>query len=149
MRIRRATELDSNEIIDIINSTGIGTHHLVMNNYLDKRLIGQMWVYEIDNKVIAYASVIYNNYQAFVDCVSVDESYKRSGIGVRLLIGIIDILYDKGIRQLICGVYPENMISRGILNRTGFKTIGEQYVMYKQLEGGDSHGWWRRNSRRA
>jgi L-amino acid N-acyltransferase YncA len=67
----------------------------------------------------------------------VAEEARGEGIGKTLLTGLIESAERAGIWTLETGVFPENAVSIGLLQRFGFRIVGTRERI------GRMHGMWR------
>jgi phosphinothricin acetyltransferase len=66
--------------------------------------------------------------------VYVDESFRRRGVGVMLLEGLIDAAETAGLWKLISRIFVENAASRSLCAQVGFREVGV-YEKHARLDG--------------
>ena len=94
-----------------------------------------------DNKIVgAVWTRIMNDYGHIDDntpslAISLYEEYRGKGYGTKLMINILELLKNKGYKNVSLSVQKENYATKLYLN-VGFKIINEneeEYIMIKEL----------------
>ena len=94
-----------------------------------------------DNKIVgAVWTRIMNDYGHIDDntpslAISLYEEYRGKGYGTKLMINILELLKNKGYKNVSLSVQKENYATKLYLN-VGFKIINEneeEYIMVKEL----------------
>ncbi|MBW3583393.1 MAG: GNAT family N-acetyltransferase [Euryarchaeota archaeon] len=96
-------------------------------------------VAELDGRVVAWAAV--QEYRAR-ECyrgigeysIYVGSDARGRGVGKALMEALIDAARNKGFWKILSRVFPQNMASRSLCARTGFREVGV-YKKHAELDG--------------
>ncbi|MEG2310451.1 MAG: GNAT family N-acetyltransferase [Clostridia bacterium] len=120
--IRKIENDDINRIMEIWLSENLNSHNFISPNYwkinynfVKRKYLTKtkMFVYEKENKIVAYICIMYNNY---IRALFVDKSYQKQGIGTELLSFAI-----KNCKNVSLAVYKENKKAIQFYIQHGFK----------------------------
>ena len=102
--------------------------------------IGNLYVVELDNKIVACASIVpvnemdhFDEWQvkddvAEIGRVVVDKNYRGMKIGKFLLESIIDEIRNRGYNSIHLSTAIINIPAQKNYERLGFKTVGTKYM---------------------
>lgn len=123
--IRKYEEKDLAELIDAWYSASKVAHTFLSEDFFkqERRNIADLyipnvetWVYEKDNKVIGFISLMENE----VGAIFVDPEFHGKGIGRALM------EHAKSLREFLeLYVFKENKIGRNFYEKCGFKFVSE------------------------
>jgi L-amino acid N-acyltransferase YncA len=147
MMIRPATEADTQTIADIYNQ-GIRTrqatfdiHERTANDirtWLDDKA-HPLLVAEKENEVLGWvhassyrARACYSGVAEF--SIYIAEKARGRGVGDALMKVFIPACEEKGIWKILSRIFPENVASRNLCKRHGFREVGT-YEKHAKLEG--------------
>jgi phosphinothricin acetyltransferase len=127
-----------NEIIDERVAT-LNTEHISdteVSQWADK---GIFLVHFIDEKIVGFIrSFPYSKRNCYSGIsqfsIYVDNNFRRIGVGDSLLERLIEELGNNDCWKIVSRVFPENIGSRKILLKHGFREVGI-YEKHGQLEG--------------
>jgi L-amino acid N-acyltransferase YncA len=147
MKIRNATEADLQAIAEIYNQ-GIRTRQATFETsersasdirpWLDDKA-HPLFVAEKDNKVLGWVHASsYRNRACYAGVaefsIYVAETARGQGIGDALMKAFIPACGEQGIWKILSRIFPENVASRNLCKRHGFREVGT-YEKHAKLEG--------------
>ncbi|MGI8549922.1 MAG: arsinothricin resistance N-acetyltransferase ArsN1 family A [Dehalococcoidia bacterium] len=96
-------------------------------------------VVEREREVVAWAGAgSYRSrpcYAGIAECsVYVERAARGSGAGSAVLVGLIAAYQERGFWKLVSRIFPENVASRAMCRRAGFREVGV-YKRHGQLDG--------------
>jgi len=148
--IREFRETDAEAISEVGRASWLRTYtHIYGTQYIEKRMAvnyhpdnirrsaaatehTQMYVAEVDGKVVGFAQPCYYNYwdpETFDPAVMllsriyIDPQYFRLGIGTRLLTKSEQWMASKGFDSYVLKVHQDNPIGRQFYEKMGFEQV--------------------------
>ena len=105
----------------------------VSNFYAGKRG-DALLVAEIDNKIVGFLLILFNQENMVIDLVGADERYRRRGIARSLLMYME--MHFSGFQRIIVGTQVANIVSLKFYESVGFQVCDTRYVFHyhNQLE---------------
>jgi putative acetyltransferase len=125
--ISKANSSDINYIMEIWKDSTIKAHNFIEREYWETNYdvvkdvylpIAETFVYEANNKIIGFISIINND---FIGALFVDSNMQGKGIGSKLIDFVKD-RYDK----LSLAVYKDNINAVNFYKNKRFKIVKEQ-----------------------
>lgn len=150
--MRKANLLDLNKIENIIilakkslREAGIDQWQIdsMNKNFLENQIRqGKSFVYEENEKILAYAYLSDEKELAYkvwedqfvgqkpitVHTFAVENSMTKRGVALKFFIDIIKYAEKNGYDSLRIDTHEDNFKMRGLINKLGFKRIGEIYI---------------------
>lgn len=105
----------------------------ISNFYAGKRG-DALLVAEIDNKIVGFLLILFNQENMVIDLVGADERYRRRGIARSLLMYME--MHFSGFQRIIVGTQVANIVSLKFYESVGFQVCDTRYVFHyhNQLE---------------
>ena len=127
---------------EIYNDPSIGGENpgQVFNNHLDKYGEKNIWVAEIDRNLVGLIGLIVRGKEAEVEPIIVSSSYRKKGIGKKLLRFIINHANNLGIKYLSIRPVARNRNAMKIFYEAGFNIIGH-IELFMDLEKEEINKW--------
>jgi phosphinothricin acetyltransferase len=96
-------------------------------------------VAELDGEVVAWASAGAYRSRACYDgvcefSVYAERAARGTGVAQAALEGLIDACEAAGFTKLVSRIFPENLASRGLCRKVGFREVGV-YYRHAKLDG--------------
>jgi len=111
-------------------------------NYFDRHLamVGpeQLWVATKDHIVIGLVGLMYKENEAEIEPLVVKETYRRRGVGTKLVETAISEARSKGVRMLNVKPVARNIQAIRFFHRMGFGNLG-----FVELFMDFSNGSWK------
>lgn len=150
--MRKANLLDLNTIENIIilakkslREAGIDQRQIdsMNKNFLENQIRqGKSFVYEENEKILAYAyhsdekELAYKVWEdqfvgqkpITIHTFAVENSMTKRGVALKFFIDIIKYAEKNGYDSLRIDTHEDNFKMRGLINKLGFKRIGEIYI---------------------
>ena len=92
----------------------------------------RLWVAEVMGEVVGYAAVWMVADQAELGDLAVTESWRRCGVGRRLLETVLEGMVEAGIRELFLEVRVSNYAARRLYDEHGFREVGRRPGYYSK-----------------
>ena len=92
------------------------------------------YVYELNNKVVGYISIVFDGYIAEILNFCVDKEYQNNKIGTKVLEQIVDIYNSLNCESLILEVRESNKRAIHVYEKLGFKKISRRRNYYSNNE---------------
>ena len=115
------SEADFLKIFNSFKNLSLNNDCFVVGVYLNNSLIGFMNQTEVDGESIELGYVI-------------NPKYKNNGYATEALIKAIEILFERGFKEVICGSFEENKASIRVMIKAGMNKIDkEDDIEYKGI----------------
>lgn len=88
---------------------------------LDGKLIGYVNGYLVENNDVYYKEPV-----AYLDCLCIDKSVRKQGLGKKLLDEFINVAKKKGIKYVKLNAFESNIPAVNLYKKEGF----EEYSVY-------------------
>lgn len=92
------------------------------------------YVYEQDNNIIGYISLVFDGYAVEVLNFCIDNAYQNRGYGRKFLCEILDIYYNLKASNIILEVRSSNLRAIHLYHKLGFKQISVRKEYYSNKE---------------
>lgn len=132
--LRRYNIFDIDSIIELELSTigtTLGKQMLIDNLNND---LNHYYVYELDNKVVGYISIVFDGFIAEILNFCVDVNYQNNKIGSKILNEIIDIYTKLNCESIILEVRESNKRAIHVYKKNLFKEISKRKGYYLNNE---------------
>ena len=132
--LRRYNICDIDSIIELELSTigtTLGKQMLIDNLNND---LNHYYVYELDNKVVGYISIVFDGFIAEILNFCVDVNYQNNKIGTKILNEIIDIYTKLNCESIILEVRESNKRAIHVYEKNLFKEISKRKGYYLNNE---------------
>jgi len=108
----------------------------VFNEHLEKYGEENIWVAEVEKNIVGLVGLIIRGKAAEVEPIIISSSYRKKGIGKKLLQFIINHVREKEIKYLSIRPVARNKNAMKIFYEMGFKTLGniELFMNLKEEE---------------
>lgn len=143
--IRKAKEIDSKKIIDIIQSSlskdklnkmtyGTEKASIYLNTLIACKLNTEyiMFVYETKDEVIGYIEYRILENKAHINYIFIDANYTKQKVGTELLIQTIKLL-PSNIKYIELNVFEDNNIALKWYQKIGFEKTNEIIIIEKHI----------------
>ena len=91
-------------------------------------------VAKYESNVIGYGGLITSGLEAHITTIAVDPAYHRSGVGTKLMIGLLDAAISRGGRTLSLEVRRSNEAALRLYEKFGFKVTAVRHKYYENPE---------------
>ena len=98
-------------------------------------------VARLDGEVIGYAGLMTSGLEAHITTIAVDPEHQRSGIGMRLMVALMDAAIEHGGRTVTLEVRKSNHGAQAMYQRFGFQPVGIRRGYYVET-GEDAIVMW-------
>ncbi len=106
-------------------------------------------VARIDDQVVAFGILSCADDQAYIPTIGVLETYRRHGIGARLLAAMLAAAVAMGAREVVLEVRFRNVAARRLYESAGFTEIGYRRGYYEDPADDAVVMRWQQESSRA
>lgn len=130
IRTMRATDLAAVMRIELDSYTMPWSEQTFRS--LLRRADADMLVVEADEEVIGYSASWYVLDQAELGNVAVATTWRRNGVGARLIEIVLTRAAERGVREVFLEVRPSNDDAQRLYQRFGFRTVGRRKNYYLQ-----------------
>ena len=93
--------------------------YLVLEN--DGKLVGYINGYIVENTDIYYKEPV-----AYLDCLCIDKSVRKQGLGKKLIDEFTSIVKQKGVKYIKLNAFENNIPAMNLYKKEGF----EEYSVY-------------------
>lgn len=132
--LRRYNINDIDSIVKLEEATigsSLGTEMLISNINNE---MNHYYVYELDNNVIGYISIVFDGYIAEVLNFCVDKDYQNQKIGTKILEEVTKIYNSLKCESIILEVRESNSRAIHVYEKQGFKKISIRKNYYTNGE---------------
>lgn len=119
----RIDDLDAVAEIERLSFTTPWPPHAYRSEIESNRLAHYL-VLRVDRTVVAYAGVWLMVDEAHVTTFAVHPSWRRRGLGERLLLALLDLAVERGARSATLEVRLSNLPARRLYEKYGFRPVG-------------------------
>lgn len=91
-------------------------------------------VAKIDTEIVGFAGVIDTVDQLEITNIVVRKSYRKQGIGNKLLEALIDKAKENNKKEMILEVNNKNLVAKKLYEKKGFKNIGIRKKYYHNID---------------
>ena len=98
-------------------------------------------VAKYESTVIGYGGLITSGLEAHITTIAVDPACHRSGVGTKLMIGLLDAAIARGGRTLSLEVRRSNYAAQNMYEKFGFRPVGLRPGYYVET-GEDAIVMW-------
>ncbi|MEX0790106.1 MAG: ribosomal protein S18-alanine N-acetyltransferase, partial [Actinomycetota bacterium] len=91
--------------------------------------------------VVGYGGLITSGLEAHITTIAVDPAYHRTGVGTKLMVGLLDSAIDRGARTLSLEVRRSNYAAQNMYEKFGFRPVGLRPGYYVET-GEDAIVMW-------
>ena len=130
VRIRPMTEADLGRVLEIERASFTVPWTPATFAGLIRRDDSHLRVAEVDGVVVGYTAVWIVVDQAELGDIAVEAAWRGRGIGARLLAAAIDLVRERGVRELYLEVRVSNDGARRLYERHGFRVVGRRPRYY-------------------
>lgn len=132
--IRKMEVRDVDRVYEIENSSFFEpwTKKHLLKELTSNKLLDH-YVYELDGEVVGFyiASKVLDLVEVFT--IAVDSSYRKMGIGTRLLAHLVDLARKNSANEIWLEVSVKNTEAIGLYEKFGFKKDGIRKNYYQKL----------------
>lgn len=89
-------------------------------------------VAEAEGELVGYAAAWFVADQAELGNVAVAESWRRRGIGARLVAVVLERAGERGMREVFLEVRPSNTVARRLYEQFGFRDVSRRRNYYAE-----------------
>jgi len=139
--IRRASESDINDIVDVINLSNYTAYKYIIPPeyfkhpvvvYEDIRRdmeVMEFYVYEYYGKIVGVAALhpIYSEGVGIVRYVYIHPGFQRRGMGTELMNHIEDIAFKRGLKRLRLVTHEKAIWAIAFYRKLGYRIAGYRY----------------------
>lgn len=93
------------------------------------------------SEVVGYSGLIIQGPEAHITTVAVDPDHQRRGIGLKLMLGMVDEALARGAKSVSLEVRKTNDPAKALYERFGFRPIGVRKGYYTET-GEDAIVMW-------
>lgn len=94
-----------------------------------------------ESAVVGYGGLITSGLEAHITTIAVDPAYHRTGIGTKLMVGLMDAAIARGGRTLSLEVRRSNYAAQNMYEKFGFRPVGLRPGYYVET-GEDAIVMW-------
>ena len=94
-----------------------------------------------EGDVVGYGGLITSGLEAHITTIAVDPAYHRTGVGTKLMVGLLDAAIDRGAKTLSLEVRRSNYAAQNMYERFGFRPVGLRPGYYVET-GEDAIVMW-------
>lgn len=132
--LRRYNENDIESIIDLENKTiNTSLGYDMLKNNLENEM-NHYYVYELDDNIVGYISIVFDGYIAEILNFCVEPAYQNNKIGTKILEEISVIYENKKCESLILEVRQSNERAIHLYTKLGFEKISVRKNYYTNGE---------------
>lgn len=132
--LRRYNENDIESIIDLENKTiNTSLGYEMLKNNLENEM-NHYYVYELDDNIVGYISIVFDGYIAEILNFCVETAYQNNKIGTKILEEIFVIYENKKCESLILEVRQSNERAIHLYTKLGFEKISVRKNYYTNGE---------------
>lgn len=132
--LRRYNENDIESIIDLENKTiNTSLGYDMLKNNLENEM-NHYYVYELDDNIVGYISIVFDGYIAEILNFCVEPAYQNNKIGTKILEEIFVIYENKKCESLILEVRQSNERAIHLYTKLGFEKISVRKNYYTNGE---------------
>jgi ribosomal-protein-alanine N-acetyltransferase len=91
--------------------------------------------------VVGYGGLITSGLEAHITTIAVDPAYHRTGIGTKLMLGLMDAAIERGGKTLSLEVRRSNFAAQNMYEKFGFRPVGLRPGYYVET-GEDAIVMW-------
>lgn len=95
----------------------------------------------LEGDVVGYGGLITSGLEAHITTIAVDPAYHRTGVGTKLMIGLVDAAIDRGARTMSLEVRRSNYAAQNMYEKFGFRPVGLRPGYYVET-GEDAIVMW-------
>lgn len=138
MKIRLMTISDYNQVYELwINTPGMGLNNLDdskegIDRYL-KRNPSTCFVAEDEGKIIGVIMSGHDGRRGFIHHTAVLETYRRQGIGKKLVDKALNALEQEGINKVALVVFERNKLGNSFWENMGFESRNDLVYRNKSI----------------
>ncbi len=138
MKIRLMTISDYNQVYELwINTPGMGQNNLDdskegIDRYL-KRNPSTCFVAEDEGKIIGVIMSGHDGRRGFIHHTAVLETYRRQGIGKKLVDKALNALEQEGINKVALVVFEKNKLGNSFWENMGFESRNDLVYRNKSI----------------
>ncbi len=138
MKIRQMVIEDYKQVYDLwINTTGMGLNNLDdseegIEKFL-KRNPSTCFVAEQDNKIVGVILSGHDGRRGFIYHTTVNQEYRKQGIGKKLVDHALDALEKEGIHKVALVVFERNSLGNAFWESQGFSSRGDLVYRNKSI----------------
>lgn len=128
--IRGMRSIDLSDVMDIeFDSYSMPWGEATFRGLL-RRVDADLLVAESAGTLVGYAAAWFVVDQGELGNVAVARSWRRRGIGARLVDAVIARAAERGVRELFLEVRPSNVTAQRLYERFGFEPVGRRRNYY-------------------
>ena len=132
--LRRYNENDIESIVDLENKTiNTSLGYDMLKNNLENEM-NHYYVYELDDNIVGYISIVFDGYIAEILNFCVEPAYQNNKIGTKILEEIFVIYENKKCESLILEVRQSNERAIHLYTKLGFEKISVRKNYYTNGE---------------
>jgi [ribosomal protein S18]-alanine N-acetyltransferase len=94
-----------------------------------------------EGTVVGYGGLITSGLEAHITTIAVDPAYHRTGIGTKLMLGLMDAAIERGGKTLSLEVRRSNFAAQNMYEKFGFRPVGLRPGYYVET-GEDAIVMW-------
>jgi ribosomal-protein-alanine N-acetyltransferase len=94
-----------------------------------------------EGDVIGYGGLITSGLEAHITTIAVDPAYHRTGVGTKLMVGLLDAAIERGAKTLSLEVRRSNYAAQNMYEKFGFRPVGLRPGYYVET-GEDAIVMW-------
>lgn len=132
IRIRRMGAADLAAVMTIETSSYTVPWSEATFRGLLRRGDADVVVAEADGELIGYAAAWFVADQAELGNIAVAESWRRRGVGARLVETVLERAGERGMREVFLEVRPSNTAARRLYEQFGFREVSRRRNYYAE-----------------
>ncbi len=94
-----------------------------------------------ESTVVGYGGLITSGLEAHITTIAVDPAYHRTGIGTKLMVGLLDAAIARGGKTISLEVRRSNFAAQNMYEKFGFRPVGLRPGYYVET-GEDAIVMW-------
>lgn len=114
----------------------------IFNTHIEKYGEEDIWVAEVNGEIVGLVGLIIKGNVAEIEPIIISKSYRKQGIGGKLLKFIINHARERGTKYLSIRPVARNEEAMKIFYQLGFKTIGH-IELFMNLEKKEESKKWK------
>lgn len=133
--IRNATLDDIPEIVSLWERGGLtpAGSNPDYPKALEHKILAEpqlVMVYEVDSRIVGVIYGIFDSLNSYVRLLTIDEDYRRRGIGSQLLMAMTHRLWEYPTMGVTGFIYTDNTASQNMTRRSGFNQIEKPCLVF-------------------
>lgn len=132
IRIRRMAAGDLTAVLEIETSSYTVPWSEATFRGLIRRSDADVVVVEVDGELIGYAAAWFVADQAELGNIAVAASWRRRGVGARLVTTVLERAGERGMREVFLEVRPSNTAAKRLYERFGFREVSRRRNYYTE-----------------